>query len=209
MNFDQAFDRLIGHEGKFTANPADDGNWTGGRQGRGELKGTKYGISAASYPHLGIKGLTLEQAKAIYLEDFWGVIGRAHPSIKFQMFDAAVNHGRGNAVRILQPAVMVADDGIWGPRSQAALDGMQELRGHNDVLLRFLGFRLAWPSSTSSGVVGRTGALRTCCSLRRTTDDQRKASACPCGRAGSQRGRQCPAGRGLAVRAGRCYQGCR
>ncbi|MDH0776829.1 secretion activator protein [Delftia tsuruhatensis] len=156
MNFDQAFDRLIGHEGKFTANPADDGNWTGGRQGRGELKGTKYGISAAAYPHLDIKGLTLEQAKAIYLEDFWDVIGRAHPAIKFQMFDAAVNHGLGNAVRILQRAVMVADDGIWGPRSQVALDSMQELRGHNDVLLRFLGFRLKfWASLAKFDQFGR------------------------------------------------------
>lgn len=38
----------------------DKGNWTGGRVGVGQLKGTKYGISAAAYLHLGIKSLTLE-----------------------------------------------------------------------------------------------------------------------------------------------------
>ncbi|MDH1334083.1 hypothetical protein N5D77_07565 [Comamonas thiooxydans] len=70
MDFDKAFDRLIGHEGKFTNNPKDDGNWTGGKQDRGELKGTKFGIAANTYPHLDIKSLTIEQAKAIYREDF-------------------------------------------------------------------------------------------------------------------------------------------
>ena len=137
MTFDQAFERLIGHEGKFTDNPKDDGNWTGGKQGRGELRGTKYGIAANSYPHLDIKNLTLDEAKAIYLEDFWDVIGQAHGAVKFQLFDAAVNHGRGNAVRILQRAVRAADDGAWGPLSQAALDRMETISGHNDVLLRF------------------------------------------------------------------------
>src|SRR5690554_991684 len=70
-DFDLAFERLIGHEGKFTDNRADRGNWTTGRVGVGELKGTKFGISAMTYPHLDIKSLTLEQAKDIYLRDFW------------------------------------------------------------------------------------------------------------------------------------------
>ncbi len=65
MTFDSACVRRIGHEGKFTDNPKDDGNWTGGKQGRGELKGTKYGIAAKSYPHLDIKNLTLDEATAI------------------------------------------------------------------------------------------------------------------------------------------------
>ncbi|MEG1767688.1 MAG: glycosyl hydrolase 108 family protein [Comamonas sp.] len=124
----------MGREGKFTDNSKGNGNWTGGKQGRGELKGTKYGIAAKSYPHLDIKNLILDEAKAIYLEDFWDVIGQAHGAAKFQLFDAAVNHGRGNAVRILQRA---ADDGAWGPLSQSALDRMETIRGHNDVLRRF------------------------------------------------------------------------
>lgn len=153
MDFDLAFERLIGHEGKFTDNPNDDGNWTGGRQGRGELKGTKYGIAAASYPYLDIKNLTLARAKAIYREDFWDVIGdKTHPAIKFQVFDAAVNHGRGNAIRLLQRAVKVADDGKWGKLSQAGLDAMD----HNDVLMRFLGYRLKfWASLKRFDEFGR------------------------------------------------------
>lgn len=154
--FDKAFDRLIGHEGKFTDNPVDDGNWTGGKQGRGQLKGTKFGIAANTYPHLDIKNLTVAQAKEIYREDFWDVIGRAHDSIKFQLFDAAVNHGRGNAVRMLQRAVRVADDGAWGPRSQDALSRMQEVNGHNDVLLRFMAYRFKfWADLQKFDAFGR------------------------------------------------------
>lgn len=156
MDFDKAFDRLIGHEGKFTDNPKDDGNWTGGKQGRGELKGTKFGIAANTYPHLDIKNLTVAQAKEIYREDFWDVIGQAHGAVKFQLFDAAVNHGRGNAVRMLQRAVNAADDGAWGSLSQAALDRMERISGHNDVLLRFLGYRfLFWASLQKFDSFGR------------------------------------------------------
>jgi lysozyme family protein len=152
INFDQAFDRLIGHEGGYSDDQRDLGNWTGGKVGVGELKGTKYGIAAHSYPYLDIKNLTLEQAKEIYQRDFWDIIGEAHPSIKFQLFDAAVNHGHGNAIRFLQRAVKVADDGAWGRFSQAALDKMD----HNDVLMRFVAYRLRfWASLQIFDVYGR------------------------------------------------------
>ncbi len=155
--FDLAFERLIGHEGGYSDDPRDPGNWTGGKCGSGLLKGTKFGIAANSYGHLDIKNLTLDQAKTIYREDFWDVIGQAHPSIKFQLFDAAVNHGRGNAIRILQRAVKVADDGQWGRVSQAALDAMD----HNDVLLRFLAHRLKfWASLEKFDTYGRGWTVR-------------------------------------------------
>ncbi|WP_341237797.1 glycosyl hydrolase 108 family protein [uncultured Limnobacter sp.] len=152
IDFEKAFRRLVKHEGEFSDDPRDPGNWTGGKVGRGELKGTKYGIAANTYQHLDIKNLTLQQAKEIYLEDFWEVLGSAHPAIKFQFFDAAVNHGGGNATRILQRAVNVADDGLWGPRSQAALNAMDP----NDVLLRFIGYRLKfWASLSIFDTYGR------------------------------------------------------
>lgn len=153
MNFDTAFDRLVGHEGAFSDDPKDPGNWTSGKVGAGLLKGTKYGIAANTYGHLDIKSLTLDQAKAIYLEDFWNVIGQGtHPAVKFQFFDTAVNHGHGNAVRILQRAARVADDGAWGKVSQAALDAMDL----NDQLLRVLGYRFKfWASLKKFDDFGR------------------------------------------------------
>ena len=40
--FDGIFDFVIGSEGGFTDNPADAGNWTGGRIGAGECRGTRF-----------------------------------------------------------------------------------------------------------------------------------------------------------------------
>lgn len=152
IDFDQAFDRLIDHEGGYSNDPRDPGNWTGGKVNVGELKGTKFGIASHSYPYLDIKNLTLQDAKAIYKRDFWDILNDAHPAIKFQLFDAAVNHGHGNAIRFLQRAVNVADDGDWGKISQAALNNMD----HNDVLLRFVAYRLKfWAMLNTFDVHGR------------------------------------------------------
>jgi len=152
IDFETAFSRLIGHEGGFTNDPKDPGNWTGGKPDSGQLKGTKYGIAANTYGHLDIEHLTLEQAKAIYRAEFWDLLSDAHPAVKFQLFDAAVNHGRSNAIRFLQRAVGVADDGAWGRLSQTALERMDS----NDVLLRFMAYRLKfWASLQAFDIYGR------------------------------------------------------
>ena len=86
-------------EGNYTDDPNDHGNWTGGRQGIGELKGTKYGISAASYPHLDIKNLTMQQADDIYYRDYWQASGADKLSWPYCLFafDTAVLHGVGTS----------------------------------------------------------------------------------------------------------------
>lgn len=83
--------------GGWTINPADPGNWTGGKRGVGVLKGTKYGIAANTYPHLDIKNLTLAQADAIYVRDYWPKAwGDEWPVGLDQVtYDATVNSGPG------------------------------------------------------------------------------------------------------------------
>lgn len=138
--FETAFDRVIGHEGLFQNNPGDRGNWTTGVVAKGINKGTKFGISAMSYPNLDIKNLTVEQAKGIYYQDWWLELGmdKFDQALSFQMFDAAINHGMRNAGKMLQRAVGVKDDGIVGPLTSKAITGMSL----SDVLMRFLGERL-------------------------------------------------------------------
>lgn len=144
MNFDIAFDRLIGNEGGLV----DDKNDPGGI--------TQWGISKRSYPDVDIKDLSKDDAKQIYLRDFWSPLGDAHPAVKFQAFDFAVNSGMQTAIRKLQTAVGVADDGHWGPVSAAKLSSMDV----NDVLLHFMAQRLlfwtqcsAWPSFGKGWVI--------------------------------------------------------
>ena len=131
MNFDIAFDRLLGHEGGYSDDPKDPG---------GE---TNWGVSKRAYPNVDIKGLTKQGAMQIYLKDYWEPLGPAHPAVKFQVFDFAVNGGLMTGLRKLQSAVGVADDGHWGPHSAEALASMEV----NDVLLRFNKERLRYYTS--------------------------------------------------------------
>jgi lysozyme family protein len=128
MTFDQAFDRLISNEGGYVNNPADPG---------GE---TQWGISKRSYPNVDIKNLTRAQAKEIYRVDFWarGSMQQFDGAVAFQVFDAAVNHGIETAVRMLQRAAGVADDGHIGPVSIAAVTA----RSVTDVLMLFIAERI-------------------------------------------------------------------
>lgn len=121
-------DRVLSHEGGYVNDPNDPG---------GE---TKWGISKRSYPHLNIKDLTRQDAIAIYQSDFWQrVQGDKLPvPFVFQALDAAVNHGIGNAVRWIQRAAGVADDGVIGPVTLAAVARQEPA----DLVLNFNAERL-------------------------------------------------------------------
>lgn len=123
-NFEFVFNEVVGHEGGFTRGYHDRGNWTSGNVGEGELKGTKYGISAMAYPSLDIENLTLVEAREIYRRDYWTPIyGDRLPSgIDLFTFDAAVNQGITRAAKFLQYAAGVATDGIIGPITLGAVE---------------------------------------------------------------------------------------
>lgn len=170
MNYNEAFKRVIGHEGKFQNDSKDRGNWTTGTIGKGELKGTKFGISAMSYPHLDIENLTLDQAKKIYYSDFWVRVSgdNLHNALVYQLFDAAVNHGSGNAIRMLQRAVDVADDGIMGNVTHGAI----LLTGTDDTLKTFNAERIDFFVKLSTfGRFGRGWMRRVADNLRYAADD--------------------------------------
>lgn len=154
--FDTAIERVLGHEAGYVNDPADPG---------GE---TKWGISKRSYPHVDIANLTREEAKEIYRRDFWDPLADAHPAVRYQLLDFAVNSGIQTAIRKLQQAVRVADDGHWGPISRAALRSMPL----NDVLMRMNALRLEfmtnlrnWPNH------GRGWARRIAANLMYAAED--------------------------------------
>lgn len=153
MNFDIAFDRLMGHEGGYVNHSEDPG---------GE---TNWGISKRSYPNVNIKALTREGAKDIYRRDFWNRIhaDELHDGVAFQAFDFAVNSGIETAVRKLQAALGVADDGHWGPVSMAAGAAMSE----SDTIMRFVAERLDfWTRLSTWPTFGRGWARRAALNLR-------------------------------------------
>lgn len=128
MSFDTCFAKLIGFEGGYQCDKMDRGNWTGGVIGQGELKGTKFGISAASYPELDIPNLTLEKAKEIYLLDYWNRCGcdLVSDAVAYCIFDMAVNSGRAAAIKAIQTALGIQVDGIFGDQTRAHLQGADQ-----------------------------------------------------------------------------------
>lgn len=146
--FDKSFERVFTNEGLFQDDPNDRGNWTSGRVGEGELKGTKFGLAAMTYPDLDIRNLTKAEAKEIYYRDWWQKLGMARfrPAMQYQMFDAAINHGMHQATKMLQRAAGTVDDGIIGPLTWGAVLRMDL----NDLLLRFLGQRLSFMTQIST-----------------------------------------------------------
>lgn len=148
ITFDEAFKRLIGHEGGYSTDRRDPGNWTGGRVGVGTLKGTKFGLAANTYPNLDIKNLTLAQAKAIYKKDWWDKLGAdgMHSAIVFQLWDFAINAGKSRAIKELQQAVGVPADGVIGPQTLAAVNS----HDLNDVILSLTAERLKFYTSLST-----------------------------------------------------------
>lgn len=144
--FEQCFTQLIHHEGGYVNNPKDPG---------GE---TKYGISKRSYPDVDIANLTLDQAKAIYLRDFWqrARCDELPPAIAFLVFDCAVNSGIGQAIRFLQRALGVADDGQIGPMTIAAVGRVDA----ESLAARFCGQRLEFMTKLTTWDVFSKGWAR-------------------------------------------------
>jgi len=147
--FEQAFALLVGHEGGFCNEHVDPGNWTGGAVGRGQLRGTKYGISAAAYPAVDIVSLTQADAAAIYRRDYWDRLcgDDLPPPLALLLFDAAVNNGVDRAGKWLQETVGAAVDGWIGPGTLAAVRHTTTEQGITAVCAEFMAQRLVFMAS--------------------------------------------------------------
>jgi lysozyme family protein len=144
VNFDQAFDRLMGHEGSYSNNPMDPG---------GE---TMWGITqrvARTNGYTGdMRSLTREKAKEIAKAAYWTPC-RADdmPDVfKFDVFDGAYNSGVSQSIKWLQRAVGATDDGQIGPATIAAAQSATPL-----AIARYNGQRLQF--MTDLGTFGQFG----------------------------------------------------
>lgn len=143
MNFDQAFDILLKHEGGFSDHAADPGGKT------------RFGITEAVAREVGYRGdmreLPMDLAKRIYKDRYWDAV-RAEElpeAVRYAVFDAAVNSGPRQAALWLQRAVGVKDDGIIGPKTLAAVRAADPERLLRQMLaqrLRFMAGLPNWPA---------------------------------------------------------------
>ena len=131
MTFDEAFTKLLGHEGGYSNHPSDPG------------KETMWGVTervARAHGYMGpMRELPVTLAKEIYRKSYWDAVSAdlipAHT--RYAVFDAAVNSGPVQAIKWLQRAMGVEDVGRFGPKTTAAVSVADE-----GLEARFLGHRL-------------------------------------------------------------------
>lgn len=157
MTFDEAFDTLLGHEGGYSNNRMD----TGGE--------TMWGITRKVAVQEGYAGdmhiLPREFAKTVYRRKYWDAIkaDSLPDAVRFELFDAAVNSGVTQAVKWLQRAVDVGDDGVLGPMTLQAVQRANGLR----TAVKIAGLRLDFMTTLPTwGAFGRGWARRIAANLQ-------------------------------------------
>lgn len=162
--------RIFKSEGGLSMRRDDPGNWTGGKVGVGELKGTKHGISARTYPNLDIASLTMAEAANIYIRDYLSPLraDRLEDGVAFQLLDFGVHSSIPRAIKGIQWALKVPADGIIGPVTLAALASKSE----SDLVMLTIAYRLDFMANLSNWeAAGRGWAHRIADMLRYGAED--------------------------------------
>ena len=152
MDFNRAFDILISHEGGFVHRPFSDD--PGGA--------TKYGVTEKVARANGYEGqmqdLTLDFAKSVYRKQYWDSCQcDAMPdSIRYPLFDAAVNSGAGQAIKWLQASVGVKADGIIGPMTRQSVN----MASPQVVRQKMIGARIRFMTNLSNWTANAKGWSR-------------------------------------------------
>lgn len=143
----ELIERVIDREGGYVDNPADGGG------------PTKYGVTIATLSSwrgyectaADVEGMTRDEARLILTERYLiePGIGRIKDgNLRLTVLDAAVHHGPRQAVRFLQRAIAVPDDGVIGNVTLAAVETLAEPR---TIARRFLAERTRFFGRIISG----------------------------------------------------------
>ena len=123
--FDMALNFVVEREGGYVHNPADRGGETNLGITSNALKTAQdLGIVDKS---LTVRALTRETVAPIYYALYWTPCraeGRGYDTA-LTLFDAAVNHGPKQSIRLFQRGLNalgagLSDDGIWGNKTEQA-----------------------------------------------------------------------------------------
>jgi lysozyme family protein len=153
-DFFKAIDYVLANEGGYVNNPADPG---------GE---TNFGISKRAYPHLDIKSLTREDAATIYQRDYWKFDELASQRVATKLFDACVNMGPTQAVRLLQISLSgiqagpIIADGKFGAETVAHVNAADEEKLMDEFKARLAKFYAVDQVQREGGAAFLLGWLR-------------------------------------------------
>lgn len=130
--------------GGYTNDPRDPG---------GE---TRWGISKRAFPDEDIKNLTRERAVELYRKSYWEPLrpDEFAAPLAIVLFDTAVNQGVQTAIKLLQRACGVTQDGVMGPNTISAANRMR------DAVARFSAERAVRYANTANFDTYARGWLR-------------------------------------------------
>lgn len=157
MNFDTAFDILIGHEGGYANHPDDPGGET--------MWGVTKRVALESGYTGPMRDLPRDTAKMIYRKRYWDAVqaDQLPASVRFDVFDAAVNSGVSQATKWLQRTVGVTADGVIGAQTVAAARGAGPM-----IAAHYLGVRLQFMTDLGTWpTFGKGWARRIAANLKR------------------------------------------
>lgn len=143
MSFDDCLAFVLRWEGGYVNDPIDNG----GETNKGIVQKTyDEWRERKHYDKRSVRDIEDGEVKQIYLEQYW------RPSrcqaLDFPMslilFDSAVNHGVGRAVKLLQEVLNVVVDGHFGPVTMAAYDFLEECHGTGHIATQYIKAREAF-----------------------------------------------------------------
>lgn len=136
------FHKVLGHEGGFV----DHKNDRGGR--------TNYGVTQKTYDAFrqirgleqqDVRDITMDEVEALYYQ-YWRDAHCEHlpEPLDLFVFDCAINSGAGRAVKLLQRALGIADDGQWGPQTRHSMENIIAEDMVHDLADVYLRLRAGW-----------------------------------------------------------------
>lgn len=121
QNWNVSLAAILAEEGGFADNPGDPG----GATNMGITRATLAAARGRPVSRDDVMMLERVEAAQIYQARFWDAIGAQDlPSgLDLALFDDAVHSGPRQAIKDLQRALGISEDGVIGPQTRAALEG--------------------------------------------------------------------------------------
>jgi lysozyme family protein len=142
MRFLKCLQIVLGNEGGLSDNPSD----RGGRTNYGVTQKTySQWLKAVGLPVRAVDEIQPHEVEAIYF-NYWKDAHCAYmpEQLDLQMFDAAINHGPKRAIKLLQAALGVDEDGICGRLTMTALHEEVVVFGIKQICERYLDERASF-----------------------------------------------------------------
>ena len=118
--FEYCLGVALGFEGGVADNKADRGGLTNCGVTQRAYDSFRAGKSLQKRP---VTLITDAEIKTLYVEGYWlpAKCNALPPPVDLALFDVAVNSGPKRAIKMLQKALALPDDGVFGPATAKAL----------------------------------------------------------------------------------------